>query len=183
MIPAQLLQVILDQYVLPLNGVHGVSHWARVLENGRRLAASSGARIQVVELFAVLHDAKRRNEGVDFVHGPQGADYARELRGSLFELSDPDFDLLYQACAEHTNGHTQGDVTVQTCWDSDRLDLGRVGIVPRPKRLCTDAARDPLTLEWAQERAKARFIPDWVLGEWGIDLNGNGGFNGGDYPT
>ena len=28
-------------------------------------------------------------------------------------------------------------------WDADRLDLGRVGIRPAPKRLCTDAARAP----------------------------------------
>lgn len=28
------LQAILEHYVLPLGGDHGVAHWARVLENG-----------------------------------------------------------------------------------------------------------------------------------------------------
>jgi uncharacterized protein len=171
MVPLELLNAILDQYALPWNGVHGVSHWARVLENGRRLAAACGAKLEVVELFAVLHDAKRRNEGVDFIHGPQGARFARELNGSLFHLSEPDMALLFLACDQHTNGRTDADVTIQVCWDSDRLDLGRVGIVPKPKRLCTPVARDPQTLAWADERAHALLIPDLVLSEWGIDLS------------
>ena len=28
-----------------------------------------------------------------------------------------------------------------TFYDADRLDLGRVGIIPDPRRLCTDAAK------------------------------------------
>ena len=31
------LNAVLDEYELPLNGHHGVAHWARVLENGMRL--------------------------------------------------------------------------------------------------------------------------------------------------
>jgi uncharacterized protein len=169
-----LIQVILEQYALAWDGVHGVTHWARVLENGRRLAGLTGAKLEVVELFAVLHDAKRRNEGIDFVHGPEGAEYAASLKGTLIQLSDLDFELLYQACAEHTDGHTLADVTVQTCWDADRLDLGRVGITPRPNRLCTDAARNPEVLEWAKQRARTRFVPELVLSEWGIDLDQDG---------
>jgi uncharacterized protein len=183
MVPIPLLNAILAQYQLPWNGVHGIAHWARVLENGRRLAAANGAKLEVVELFAVLHDSKRRNEGVDFIHGPQGARYAAGLNGSLFHLSDPDMALLYKACAEHTNGGTRADVTVQTCWDSDRLDLGRAGITPRPSRLCTPAARDSQMIAWADERARQRFIPDLVLNEWGIDLNKPGFEHAGDKST
>ena len=32
------LKTALEDYALPLNGDHGVAHWARVLENGLRLA-------------------------------------------------------------------------------------------------------------------------------------------------
>ena len=28
---------------------------------------------------------------------------------------------------------TEADITIQTCWDSDRLDLGRVGMMPEPR--------------------------------------------------
>jgi uncharacterized protein len=48
-----------------------------------------------------------------------------------------------------------GDITVLTCWDADRLDLGRVGIRPAAHRLCTDAARDPAMIEWAYRRSTA----------------------------
>lgn len=34
-----------------------------------------------------------------------------------------------------------------------RLDLGRVGIGPAPRRLCTDAARDEGVIEWAYARS------------------------------
>ena len=171
MVPELLLKTVLEEYSLAWEGVHGVSHWARVLENGRRLAPQTGANLEVVELFAVLHDSKRKNDGIDFLHGPEGAVNAAKLRGFAFELDDANFELLRHACADHTRGFTRADVTVQTCWDADRLDLNRVGILPRQKLLCTQPARDPALLGWANERASARAIPDLVLSEWGIDLN------------
>ena len=173
MISDELLQTILKQYRLPWNGVHGLSHWARVLENGRLLAAKTGARLEVVELFAVLHDSKRPHEGIEFTHGRLGADYAASLRGSLFQLNDSDFEVLYMACLEHTNGKIDGDVTLQACWDADRLDLGRVGIKPDPKQLCTPAARLLDTIAWGEERSRVRAVPSLVFGEWGIRLDGN----------
>ncbi|MCB2041992.1 MAG: hypothetical protein KDH48_15080, partial [Rhodoferax sp.] len=64
--------------------------------------------------------------------------------------------LLQAACRGHSDGHRAGhDVTVLTCWDADRLDLGRVGIRPLPERLCTAAAREPVVLEWAYRRSLA----------------------------
>jgi uncharacterized protein len=47
----------------------------------------------------------------------------------------------------------EGDVTVLTCWDADRLDLGRVGIRPDPTYLCTAAARDTDMLTWSYRRS------------------------------
>jgi len=173
MISNELLQTILNQYLLPRNGVHGISHWARVLENGRMLAVKTGARLQVVEFFAVLHDAKRPHEGIDYTHARLGAEYAASLRGNLLDLNDDDFELLYSACSEHTSGKIDGDITLQTCWDADRLDLGRVGITPDPKRLCTETALLPETIAWGEKRSRIRAIPNLVLEEWGIRLNGN----------
>lgn len=149
----ELLRAIRVQYALPWRGLHGVGHWARVRETGLRLAARTGADAAVVELFAVLHDARRRNEGDDPGHGGRGADLAVTFRGTLIHLSDAAFTLLHIACADHTKGKIEADVTVQTCWDADRLDLGRVGIVPDPARLCTAAAREPAMRAWAYERS------------------------------
>ena len=164
------LETILEDYTLPLSGDHGVAHWARVLENGIRLAEATVANVEVVSLFAVLHDSRRINEFTDPEHGTRAAEFASELRGRCFELSDHEFHLLYRACEGHTDERTHPDVTIQTCWDSDRLDLGRVGITPHPGRLCTDLAKTKEMIRWADRRAKFRVIPDFVLEEWGIDL-------------
>lgn len=59
------LKAILEDYALPINGDHGVVHWARVFENGLRLAKETGANIEVISLFAVLHDSRRINEITD----------------------------------------------------------------------------------------------------------------------
>ncbi len=164
------LKAVLQDYALPLNGDHGVSHWARVLENGIRLAEETGAQVEVVQLFAVLHDSRRQNEVTDPQHGPRAAEFATELRGSVFDLDDHEFRLLYRACEGHTHERTHPDVTIQTCWDSDRLDLGRVGITPHPSRLCTEVAKRPETIKWADGRAAFRVVPKFVLDDWGIDL-------------
>jgi len=167
-----IVHAILEDYVLPWHGTHGVGHWARVLENGLRLSEKTGANVEVVQLFAVLHDARRVNEGTDDGHGQRGADLAAAFRGDWFALPDQDFDLLYEACAGHTDGGTDGDITIQTCWDADRLDLGRVGIVPAAKKLCTDAARQ--LIEWADGRASFEVVPALVSEDWGIDTEGWG---------
>jgi uncharacterized protein len=120
-----ILHAILEDYALPWGGDHGVAHWARVLENGLRLAEETSANIEVVSLFAILHDSRRVNEGTDPDHGPRAAEFAESLRGLLFDLPEPEFRLLHRACSGHTRERTHPDVTIWTCWDADRLDLGR----------------------------------------------------------
>jgi uncharacterized protein len=153
----RLIQAVLRQYPLHLRGPHGLAHWVRVRENGLRLAELTGAREDVVELFALFHDARRINEGIDPDHGARGGELARDYQGVWFDLDDEGLELLALACRDHSKGTTQGDLTVQTCWDADRLDLFRVGIRPRPDRLCTEAARDPRLIEWAVARSEAPF--------------------------
>jgi uncharacterized protein len=171
--PLNLLLVVhtvLEDYTLPWNGPHGVAHWARVFENGLRLAEESRAIIEVVQLFAVLHDCRRRNEHYDPDHGPRAALLARALLGEVFELPKDQFRLLHRACADHTHERTHRDVTIQTCWDADRLDLGRVGMMPEVEYLSTEVAKRPETIRWADERATLGFIPEFVQTEWGIEL-------------
>jgi uncharacterized protein len=165
-----ILHAVLEDYALPWGGYHGVAHWARVLENGLRLAEETGANADVVRLFAVLHDSRRINEGFDPKHGPRAAEFARTLRGRFYELPDHEFLLLHRACAGHTHELTHPDVTIQTCWDADRLDLGRVGITPHPNRLCTAASKHPDMLRWADNRATLGVVPELVWTAWGIDL-------------
>jgi uncharacterized protein len=161
-----LLKEILRGYALPLWGDHGVAHWGRVYQNGLRLAELTGADQELVALFAVFHDSRRINEDRDYDHGLRGGEFARSLRGTLIHLDDARFELLHEACRLHTVARTTSDPTLGACWDADRLDLGRVGLVPTPKRLCSASARELLT--WAHERAVAKHIPRKELVRWGV---------------
>lgn len=156
MIGEELVRILRAQFALEWEGIHGAPHWARVRINGLRLAEATGANARVVELFAFLHDSRRENDGWDPGHGMRAARLARKLAGIAFELEAQELALLEAACRDHSEGGTEGDITVLTCWDADRLDLGRVGVRPEPRRLCTDAARDPKTIEWAYQRSLGR---------------------------
>lgn len=138
-----LIATLRREFALDWHGIHGAGHWARVRLNGLRLAPLTGAATDVVELFAFLHDVKRLHDGSDRHHGKRAAEFARTLHGTHFHLDDRDMESLVAACAGHTLESSSSDPTVLTCWDADRLDLGRVGVVPDPSRLCTNAARDP----------------------------------------
>jgi uncharacterized protein len=124
------------------DSLHGVDHWLRVESNGRLLATKTGADVTVVRLFAFLHDSQREDDFFDDEHGVRAAQYAVRLRGELFELSDEAFALLFEACRDHTTGMHHADQTIGTCWDADRLDLGRVGIVPQAQYMSTEFGRE-----------------------------------------
>jgi len=122
----------------PIYSAHGPAHWRRVERNGLLLALHTGADVLVVRLFAVFHDSKRQNEMHDPGHGKRGAQFATELRGEYYDLTDAQFEQLVFACTWHTKEIHSEDPTIGTCWDADRLDLGRVGIIPIPEMLSTD---------------------------------------------
>lgn len=172
---AAIVRAVLADYALPRGGPHGVAHWARVLENGLMLAEETGADPAVVRLFALLHDSRRVAECADPEHGPRAAEFARSLRGRLFDLPDAAFDRLCRACAGHTRERTDPDVTVRTCYDADRLDLGRVGITPDPRHLCTPEARRPATIRRADARATFGVVPGLVRSAWKVHLGGGDG--------
>ena len=77
----------------------------------------------------------------------------KELQPKFLHLPPHQLELLCEACAFHTDGLTEADVTIQTCWDADRLDLGRVGIKPRAKFLCTSFVKQESVIEAAFERS------------------------------
>lgn len=131
----------IKDFVLPEPTEHGPSHWKRVEQNGLILAQKNGAREDVVRLFAVFHDSKRRSEFDDPDHGRRGADFAKQLRNVLYQIDDTGFDLLYKACEIHTSAKTCTDITIGTCLDADRLDLGRVGIEPDEAYMSTEYGR------------------------------------------
>lgn len=142
-----------------LYGAHGINHWNRVRENGLVLSRLNGANQIVVVLFSIFHDCQRVEEGVDGRHGHASAQFLVDHR-HLIPLNDDNFEILRKACYYHNNGVTwDPDITVMTCWDADRLDLGRVGMRPIPKYLSTKEARDERIIDWAYRRSRAG--KDW----------------------
>ena len=136
-----LLKAVLQQFKVDRHGVHGPSHWARVRYHALMIGRATGADLLVVELFAFLHDSRRLNEYVDPEHGSRAASYAKELNGIYFHLTDEQLEKLCHAMSFHSDGGIHADATIQTCWDADRLDLGRVGKKPKAQYLSNEGAK------------------------------------------
>jgi uncharacterized protein len=124
------------------HSIHGPSHWQRVDEFGLNISKTSGADLTVVRLFALLHDSCRQDDGADLDHGPRAAEMLERIVPYFFTLDQGRFDLLKEAIRLHTSGLTTNDPTIGTCWDADRLDIGRVGMTPSPQYMSTEAGKD-----------------------------------------
>jgi uncharacterized protein len=158
MLSERIVQTILSQFALPIDGPHGLMHWARVLENAERLAEGLDVNHDVLELFAIFHDSRRISDGLDRDHGQRGADFAMDCRGLLYNLPDQEVKLLYDACAGHDdNRHNHDELTVRICWDAERLDLYRLGINPRACQMSTAMAREAGTMAWASASVNRSF--------------------------
>jgi uncharacterized protein len=123
------------------DSIHGPAHWRRVEVFGIEIAAGSGADLTVVRLFAALHDSCRAHDGADPDHGPRAAEMLDRIVPSVFALDRGRLEMLQYAIRHHTSGMTSTDPTIGTCWDADRLDIGRVGITPEARFMSTAAAR------------------------------------------
>lgn len=154
------IDFLAETYSLDHNGHHGLEHWLRVLINGRLLAAANGADMEVVEHFALVHDVMRENENMDLHHGPRAAELVKMLAGSWIKLNEHQLQLLIEACMYHSVGRVDRNLTIQTCWDADRLDLGRVGTQPKPAYLSSALAKDKEFIIAAQIRSETSFVED-----------------------
>ena len=137
---------IKQDFKIDFYGDHGLEHWQRVYDNTQKLAQHYEVKSNVFELFALLHDSKRENELIDEKHGPRAAAYAKKLLNEgLITLDKKDEQRLLYACANHTTTDIKNplcnDLIVKICFDSDRLDIGRVGIPPAAKYMATDYAK------------------------------------------
>lgn len=120
-----------------LGPVHGMEHWKRVERNGL-LLATEDVNVNVVRLFAYLHDHKRLSDGWDLEHGQRAAENLDSIRQTLLiELTYEEFLMLKRACMEHTITERTGVPTIDACFDADRMDLPRVGYMPDPDRMAS----------------------------------------------
>jgi uncharacterized protein len=134
-----LIALIKSEFKLDWQGIHGANHWARVIHHGKKIGQLRKADLMVVELFGFLHDSCRHNDGRDPMHGERAAEFAHGIHGDFYQLNAKQLDSLCFAMKHHSGGEVSTDATIQTCWDSDRLDLGRVGIFPSAQYLSQEA--------------------------------------------
>ena len=104
--------------------------------------------------FAVLQDFVYENRVFDsnihgLAHWRQVEFNGVSLEEKLLDITQEQFEKLYHACKFHTKERSTGDATIDTCYDADRLDLGRVGFELNPHKMATAAgakiARKSLT--------------------------------------
>lgn len=122
--------------------MHGLDHWHRTWKNSLLLGGTSrSVDMEVVAMYALFHDSMRLNDGDDRGHGIRG--YRLYER---YKQVHPNFErifvhrqeeLLFEACAEHSEGHRSTNPTIAVCWDADRLDLHRKAIWPDARFMST----------------------------------------------
>ena len=142
-----LIEKIKRDFKIDYYGDHGINHWRRVYCNTQKLSSHYNLESEVFELFALLHDSKRHNEFEDIHHGVRAAGFIQKLlRDGVVKLENYDRERLLYACANHTKSDKDdplfNDLIVQICFDSDRLDIDRVGFTVDPAYLATEYAKD-----------------------------------------
>ena len=141
-----LIESIKQAFKIDYYGDHGINHWRRVYYNTQKLSTHYNIESEVFELFALLHDSRRHDEFEDKHHGKRAALFAEELlTNEVIVLNEEDIQRLLYACANHTHSDKKNplfnDRVIQICFDSDRLDIGRVGYVVDPRYLATEHAK------------------------------------------
>ena len=139
----KLKEYLISKFLLGSDSLHGPLYWESVLRYGL-LMASKNKNIdqEVLNLFSYIDDSKRVDEYIDIHHVERAAnslDYLERL--GLINLRENQKELLYLAINHHNAGKTSIDVTIGACWDSDRLELDRVGILPSIKFFSTSEGK------------------------------------------
>ncbi|MBN1168411.1 HD domain-containing protein [Candidatus Woesebacteria bacterium] len=132
-----------NEFILGDESLHGEEHWSRVEKIGIYLSELTGADVDVVRIFAYLHDCKRENEMEDPGHGERAAELVKKLSAEgVLQLGEKSLSELIYACYHHNKkSKSSENINILTCWDSDALDLWRIDIVPDPNWLNTKEAR------------------------------------------
>lgn len=114
--------------------VHGFEHIERVVRMARRLAAETGADLEIVEVAALLHDAEgshAEDDAARHEHQQSSADFARQVllaEGWHEERIDA---VLHCIRAHRFRDEREQPQTLeaQVLFDADKLDaIGAIGV-------------------------------------------------------
>ena len=164
---------IILPHITPLakhnSSLHGIAHWTRVHRYGLLLADSLGlseAEKLAIALFGWTHDLARTDDGGGNQHSLDGAKYVHVVTKTLFnDFPEDILNIISCAIRYHSDGMNAEEAlhelpianhsnwshesvlnVISCCWDADRLDLLRLGIVPDESKMSTIYWRDILPL-------------------------------------
>ena len=135
-----IFDLVSKQFSLSKLSDHGPDHWHRVEEVGLELAKETNADTEIISMFALLHDSRRIYDVIDPEHGKRSAEFVQHLSNSDHIKLDKDrLETLIFACRHHNDRSAHSDnLTVNICWDSDKVDLIRIGVDPKDIVLTTE---------------------------------------------
>lgn len=140
-------QVAYGNLKIPIDSIHGYDHWKNVEKIGHYIADRNGADKKVISAFAFLHDIGRTDESEESGHGKKSAELIEKSFNP--DLSDEKQKKLLVAVSEHDKADARSDdITIQTCWDADRLDLPRVHVFPDKNLLYTEVGKSQETFKY-----------------------------------
>ena len=138
----KIIKKIKQELQISPDSIHAESHWNQVAAFGEYIAKKEGLNSRLIRLFAYFHDSRRYNDSFDPKHGPRAAEYIKTFKLTELCINKKEREQLIFACRYHTYEEKTEDRDILACWDSDRLDLPRVGITVDPYRLFTDTAKN-----------------------------------------
>ena len=138
------LKTFIIEHTLPFRQIHFLHPEGKSMPNS--ICYQRGHYCQVCAENAQKFTI-RNNDGEDYEHGPRASKFIDTIRVSqLSALNDEQIDKLKRACELHTIEDRTGDITIDICFDSDRMDLLRVGITPLPDRMATKKGADLVSI-------------------------------------
>ena len=110
--------------------IHGELHWRAVSQAGIEIAKLNGGRTEIAMAFGLIHDSQRLCDDWDPEHGLRAAKWASKSKRLLDLIGKDGRDIVAAAARDHEKGKVTQDRNIGTCWDADRINLWRVGLMP-----------------------------------------------------
>lgn len=119
--------------------IHGIQHLRQVAYLSGRLAYLLNLDYKTAILAGYLHDCARNNDSDGNSHAHESAWLAKKIIETNW--SNIDIGKIFNAIYYHADGLNTDDPFIGCIWDADRLNLVRLGIIPKVELLSTEFAK------------------------------------------
>lgn len=119
--------------------IHGINHLRQVAYLAGRFAYSINECEETAIIGGYLHDCARENDGNGNSHAHESALLATKIISKFYP--EINIERVYNAIFFHADGLITDDPFIGCIWDADRLNLVRIGIIPKVELLSTEVAK------------------------------------------